>query len=76
MRKEKSPKVSVLMLTYNQQEFIEQAIRSVLNQRVDFDYEIVIADDCSSDDTGLICRCMAAEHPEVITLLNANITWG
>lgn len=57
------------MLTYNQQEYIEQAIMSVINQRVDFDYEIIIADDCSSDDTGLICRCIAAEYPGLITLL-------
>ena len=43
-------KVSVLILTFNHEKYISQAIESVLLQEVSFDYEIVIADDCSTDD--------------------------
>jgi glycosyltransferase involved in cell wall biosynthesis len=35
-------KLSVVVVTYNQECFIAQAIGSVVGQRVDFDYEIVI----------------------------------
>lgn len=44
-------KVSVLMITYNHEPFIAQAIESVLMQRTDFDYELVIGEDCSTDRT-------------------------
>lgn len=43
--------VSVLMLTYNHEKYIAQAIDSILMQNVNFDYEIVIRDDCSSVNT-------------------------
>ena len=44
-------KVSVLMITYNQDQFVGQAIESVLSQQVDFEYELVIGEDCSTDRT-------------------------
>ncbi len=50
------PKVSVLMITYNHAKFIRQAIESALMQVADFDYEIVIGDDCSTDGTTQILQ--------------------
>jgi glycosyltransferase involved in cell wall biosynthesis len=47
-------KLSVHMPAYNHEAYIAQAIESVLMQRVDFDYEIVIGEDCSTDKTRLI----------------------
>lgn len=44
-------KVSVLITTYNHEKYIAQALDSVVNQLVDFDYEVIIGDDCSSDNT-------------------------
>ena len=46
-------KVSVLMLAYNQQQYVDEAIRSVVLQETDFDYELIIGDDGSSDATAL-----------------------
>lgn len=45
------PLVSVLMLTYNHEKFVAQAIESVLMQQVNYKYEIVIGEDCSTDRT-------------------------
>ena len=45
------PKVSVSLLAYNHELFIEQALDSILAQQVNFDYEIVIGEDCSQDNT-------------------------
>lgn len=49
-------KVSVIMLTYNQSAYIDEAIKSVMHQVTDFDFELIIGDDCSSDDTLKHCR--------------------
>ncbi len=52
-------KVSVCMLTYNHGLFIEKAINGVLSQKGNFEIELVIANDCSSDNTDeVIRRCI------------------
>jgi glycosyltransferase involved in cell wall biosynthesis len=51
-----NPKVSVLILTYNHEKFIRQALDSVLMQATDFEVEIVIADDYSLDSTYAIAQ--------------------
>lgn len=70
-----TPKVSVMMITYNHGRFIEQAVASVLAQRVSFEYEVVIGDDCSTDDTGAILQRIAREDPRV-RLLKRNTNLG
>ncbi|MBD5532337.1 MAG: glycosyltransferase family 2 protein [Lachnospiraceae bacterium] len=44
-------KVSVLITTYNLEKYIEETLYSVINQVTDFDYEILIGDDGSTDKT-------------------------
>lgn len=44
-------KVSVVVLCYNQMRYIEQCIKSILSQKVNFKYEILIGDDASTDNT-------------------------
>lgn len=55
------PIVSVLLITYNQQDFIAQAIESVLMQKVDFPYEIIIGEDLGPDNTRAICESYAEQ---------------
>lgn len=45
------PLVSVCMITYNQADYLSDAINGVLKQECNFDIELLISDDCSSDDT-------------------------
>jgi len=63
------PKVSVLITTYNQENLITQTVDSVLMQIVNFDYEIVIGEDASSDRTREIVMELARQHPEKIRVL-------
>jgi glycosyltransferase involved in cell wall biosynthesis len=63
------PKVSVDMVTYNQVQFVAQAVESVLMQRVSFSYELVIADDCSTDGTATILRDYAERFPDRVRLI-------
>lgn len=67
-QKEK-PLVSVIMITYNQEKFVEKAVRSVMSQRTAFPFELIIADDASTDGTPDICRGLAAEFPDNIKLI-------
>ncbi|TQD33817.1 glycosyltransferase family 2 protein [Haloflavibacter putidus] len=43
--------LSVCMITYNHEAYIKQAIESIKRQKVDFDFELVISNDCSTDKT-------------------------
>jgi glycosyltransferase involved in cell wall biosynthesis len=60
--------VSVLLSTYNQEQYIEQALESVLMQETDFDYEIVVLEDCSTDATREIVLAYQKRHPNKIRL--------
>lgn len=62
-------KVSVLMITYNHERFIAQALDSVLMQQVDFEYEIVVGEDCSTDSTRQILLEYQQNYPDKIRLL-------
>lgn len=44
-------KLSILIITYNHEKYIKRAIESVMIQKFFYDYEIIIADDCSQDNT-------------------------
>jgi glycosyltransferase involved in cell wall biosynthesis len=61
--------VSVSVTTYNHEQFIEQAVNSVLMQRGDFAYEIIIGDDCSTDGSSRIIDDMQRAHPELIRVV-------
>lgn len=63
-----APKVSVCMVTYNQERYIAQAIESVLAQETNFRIEIVLGEDCSTDGTRQIVERFAAANPEIIQL--------
>jgi glycosyltransferase involved in cell wall biosynthesis len=62
-------KLSVAMVTYNQKRFISQAIESVLAQKVNFEYEIVVGEDCSTDGTRAIVTEFSRRYPSQIVPL-------
>ena len=63
------PKVSVFMMAYNHERFINKSIESILFQKTDFDYDIVIGEDCSSDNTREVIRTIADQYPGSFILL-------
>lgn len=62
-------KVSVVMITYNHERYIAQAIESVFMQKAGFEFELVIGEDCSTDSTRAIVSAYGERHPERIRLL-------
>ena len=61
-------KLSVLITTYNLEQYVEQTLESVFNQHTDFDYEVLVGDDGSSDGTAEIVRKWADRYPGKLTL--------
>jgi glycosyltransferase involved in cell wall biosynthesis len=66
---ESKPKVSVIIITFNQLEFIRQALEGALMQETSFLYEIVVGDDCSTDGTTEILLECQRQHPERLRVL-------
>jgi len=58
--------VSVCMITFNHEAFISQAIESVMMQKTDFDFEMIIGEDSSTDNTVSIIEKYAQKHPDRI----------
>ncbi|HZW12296.1 MAG TPA: glycosyltransferase [Noviherbaspirillum sp.] len=62
----KDLKVSVCVVTYNQEKYIRECLQSILDQEVDFDYEVIVGDDCSTDGTRAIVQEFANKYPEIV----------
>lgn len=67
------PKVSVLMSSYNSADYLRLAVGSMQKQTWR-NLEIIITDDCSSDNSLEILNTIAAEDPRVIILTNTETT--
>jgi len=59
---EKLPLVSVVMIAYGHEKFIEEAINSVLMQECDFKIELILANDASPDNTDFIIQNILKSH--------------
>lgn len=66
----KNPVVSVCIPTYNQEGYIIDTLDSVISQRVNVPFEIIIADDCSSDNTKEVCLGYQKRFPEKIKFIS------
>lgn len=61
--------VSVCIITYNHEKFINKCIDGVLNQKTAYSFEIVIGEDFSTDNNRSICQNYAKKHPSKIRLI-------
>lgn len=68
----KDPLVSVVMITYGHENYIQQAIESVLEQQCNFAFELIIANDCSPDNTDKIVEEIIKNHPKSNLILYHN----
>jgi glycosyltransferase involved in cell wall biosynthesis len=65
-----NPLVSVCVVTYNQEAYIEDCLKSILQQQTSFDFEVIIGNDCSTDRTGEIISKYAALHSNKVQVVN------
>lgn len=82
----KNMMVSVIMITYGHENYIEEAINGVFMQQTDFPVELIIANDCSPDNTDEVVTNLMAKAPENVTVkytrhdsnkgMGSNFTWA
>lgn len=65
-----TPLVSICTITYNHEKYIEKSLDSFLMQETNFSYEIVISDDCSTDNNAKIIQNYIDKYPNIF---NANL---
>lgn len=63
--------MSVVVVTYNHEKYISDAIKSILAQKVNFKIEVIIADDGSTDNTPTIVDQFAKNYPDTIVPLRS-----
>lgn len=57
-----TPLLSVFVITYKQEDYIEQTIRSILSQETSFDFELIVSNDCSPDNTSAVIQSIMSNH--------------
>lgn len=73
----RNPKVSVCVITFNQENYIGACLQSILDQQTDFDFEVIVGDDFSTDGTREVVLDFANRYPDkVIPLLYSQKVGG
>ncbi len=63
-------KFSVLVPLYNEQELIVRALESIIASEIDFPIEILIGNDCSTDNTLEVAAKFQKRHPNIVRIIN------
>ncbi len=70
------PILSVAVITYNHGKYIVECLESIVSQEVSYPYEIVIGEDCSTDDTMMYVEKYAEKYPELIKVITSEQNVG
>lgn len=62
--------ISIVVLTYNQDSYIEQTLESIATQKTNWSYEIIVADDCSVDGTRKIIQRLSDKYDSIHPIYN------
>lgn len=68
--------VSINCATYNHEEYIAEALEGFLMQKTDFNYEILIGEDCSTDKTRKIVEEYIEQYPDKIKMITSENNVG
>jgi glycosyltransferase involved in cell wall biosynthesis len=63
-----TPFVAIWMVTYNHENYLSEAVESVMIQETNFEYKLFIGEDCSTDNTRKICKKLKEKYPKKIEL--------
>jgi len=70
------PLVSVHMITYNHERFISKSIEGVVSQITDYPFELIIGEDCSTDNTREIALEYQKKYPHIIRVIYSKSNVG
>lgn len=74
--KSKDIKVSACIIAYNHEKFIRKCLDGAVNQEIAYDYEIVIGEDKSTDETLKICKEYHEKYPHLIKIIKRSENLG
>jgi glycosyltransferase involved in cell wall biosynthesis len=74
--RDKTSKVSVCVITYNHEKYIRQCIQGIVDQITDFDIEVIIGEDCSTDDTRTVICEFKEKYPNTVNPIFRNKNIG
>lgn len=63
---EKNPKVTVCCVTYNHEKFISSALEGIFKQKTRFPFEVIVRDDCSTDETPRLILEYERQYPNLL----------
>lgn len=66
MNTEEDIQVSVCVVTYNQENYIAECLESLVAQQTNFRFEIIVGEDCSTDNTRSIIQNYIDKYPDLI----------
>ena len=66
------PLVSVYCLTYNHAKYIKDALEGFVHQKTNFQFEVIVHDDASTDGTADIIKDYARKYPDIIVPIYQN----
>ena len=66
-----NPEISIIVPVYNSEKYLEECIKSILNQTF-ADFELILIDDGSHDSSGLICDKYAEKDKRIIVVHQEN----
>lgn len=69
-------KLSILVSTYNHEKFIDKCLDSILSSDIPVQYEVIVGNDCSIDDTGKILERYKEMYPEKVTVIQRDKNIG
>jgi glycosyltransferase involved in cell wall biosynthesis len=64
-----NPFVVVWMVAYNQEKYVDKAVESIMMQQTNFEYLLIIGEDCSTDNTRKLCEIQKEKYGNKIQLL-------
>lgn len=59
-------KVSICVVTYNQEKYLAECLEKLVHQQTNFSFEIIIGEDCSTDNTRAIVQEYYEKYPDLI----------
>ena len=72
----KDPLVSVLVLTYRHEQYIEECVSSICQQKTDFSFEVLVGEDASPDGTLRICLDLQQRYPKQVKVIYSKANAG
>ena len=70
------PLVNVICATYNQEKYIGQCLEGILMQETDFEFEVIVNDDASTDRTPEIVKEYEMKHDNIVAIYQERNLWS